>query len=496
MNLKELRKKISNISDYKPTNPEAISDLNDIINSAYNWIWLAAPWSFAQRLVELPVQPDLSYAATSVTAVLSNYSRKIAFSGPIYALTDFIYAGQIFEVSGREYKILEVISNQEIRLSEPYRGDDDPASTGWHLKVKWYEMPQDLVQIYSLSHRDAPVNGGRRQQVKGLASKTEESLALSEDRTGAVAEWYVNIPPTYIPSGEVLSQVTPSGGGTVGDLSTSSFYEFAWAFRKGDSYGPLSDPLTVQPILREGTAHPSIWLSPTTWDGITVVTPGFNPIFDKELNVWEGYSKVLFTNVNISHSTGERLGPPKFVAVTTFSGSQSQYDGTLYGLSDIEDTWKIWWKESLSPGNPIYGEIDGHYHLIRFYPRISSYDFLNAYKESPDGSGGTIKAPQEYFKRLELRYSFKPIPLALETDVPLMPFDLHELIVFKALIDYYNKKGALELANLYSLRLEKELVGAKSKYIERSDVTHQRSLQWGSGRYPMTIPTRITRTSF
>lgn len=497
MNLKAIRDRIANITDYKPSNQEHLTDMDQLINGAFQYVWLAKPWSFAQKIAYLNVYPDLSYALSGsvVTISVTDFRRQVVLSAPIKSLLNFKYEGQVLEVQGREYEILNVINDTTIRLVEPFRGTTTAADTTWRIKNKYYELPSDLVTICSVSHRDAPIVGGRRQNLIGISNKREEELSLSEDRTASYADMYINMPPEIIPSGEKLAfggLATASGG----SLTAGRSYEFCWAFRKGDSVGPLSEPLVIVVPTPEQGNSPAFTVQAVTHDNTAVIAPAYSDVFDKAPNVWEGLAKVLYVNVNYDHVTAERLGIPKWVAVTNYSGAATQYDSDPYLILDTANVWTLNYLQQVSPGNPQYTEVDGHYHLIRPYPRINGYDKLFPYATYADGGGGNVFAPEIYFRQLEIRYLYKPTFLTQVTDTPPMPYELHEMVVLKALEDYYNKKGNVQLAQLYRLRYEKDILAATSKYVERPDVTHQRSLQFGTNRDMVTASTTVRRSSF
>ncbi len=48
MNLKELRNKIKNITDYNPEIQSYLDDLDELINDAYQTIFLSKRWTYAQ----------------------------------------------------------------------------------------------------------------------------------------------------------------------------------------------------------------------------------------------------------------------------------------------------------------------------------------------------------------------------------------------------------------------------------------------------------------
>ena len=58
-----------------------------------------------------------------------------------------------------------------------------------------------------------------------------------------------------------------------------------------------------------------------------------------------------------------------------------------------------------------------------------------------------------------MRIYKKPQDLLLSTDVPQMPYEFHQLIVYKALEDIYLKLGQQQLATTYERKYLKEITG-------------------------------------
>ena len=476
MNLRELRNAIQNLANLKPTNADHLLDIDNLINAAYLHVWHSKPWSFNQKVVNFAVLPDMTYETEAVSAEVNDFRRSVGFTGPIRALTN-IWEGHWIELNGRDYEILKVVSTSEIQLKEPYRGATDDITT-WRFKMRNYALPSDLVSIVGLSHRDHPSTGTTRRHIPAMMPGTDEHLALSSDRSSTYADYYIPMPSIVIPPGEKLAETTPEEP-TPCTLPANYYYEFAWAFRHNEWVGALSEPLVVK-VATEESAAQAIGLSPYTHDDTLVVTPAYNDDYDKQPNVWEGYRKILYVNVNYNHVTGERLGLPKWVVVTQYSGSISQYDHNPYLLEDEESEWIIRYKEQVSPGNPAYIEVDGQYQVLRPFPRINGYDYHYDYGTIAI-IGGTIYKPDVYWKQLELRYVYKPAPLARLTDTPEMPYETHQLIVSKALEDYYLKMGNASMSQVHRANYEKEAAKMAIKYTERGPSNHQRLPQYGIG---------------
>jgi len=73
-----------------------------------------------------------------------------------------------------------------------------------------------------------------------------------------------------------------------------------------------------------------------------------------------------------------------------------------------------------------------------------------------------------------MRYMKKPQDLLLGTDVPDMPVEFHQLIVYKALEDIYLKLGQIDMARIYEKKYETEVKGLEKRYVDKIDFQVQR----------------------
>lgn len=490
MNLSQIRKKVQALSNFHADNPAHLANLDDLINRAIVFLTESQTWTWAQKTIYLNIVPDLTYEITGVTCELFNFSRQVDFSGDIFSVVPERWDNQYLEINGRDYQISKVetgLGHARVILKEPYRGAPDASYEGWVLKKKDYALPEDCSEVLSVSHTDSPMRAAERRSLPCLPQRVEEMSALEEQRTADYADFYTHVPPAWIPPGEKLGpsleepEFAPDSALVVGDE-----YELCWAFERNGLVGALSDPrtYTVTESLTDLVIGPNGSL--LTHDDTDVKCQPFDPVQDRYPSVYEGLRKVLFVNVNYrrrADSAGNpagRLGNPKWVYVTQANSEtvRTQYDRVPKYLEDYQNTFEIGYLAQMHPGNPPYIEVDGHHQQIRFYPRIVGYDVKYAFAEI-SAEARTYYAPEIYFRQVEVRYRFKPTTINQETDSPQMPSEMHELIVCKALSDYYMSIGEANLSQLYEQRFDKDLRAFTKRYVVHNDALHQRPLQWG-----------------
>jgi hypothetical protein len=489
MNLSEIRSAVKNILNYQPELQAYNNNIDTLINAAYQYIWTIRAWTFAQKIDYLNVYRDLlptdhNGAGGGQFASVTDMSRQVNFTGNYRELQfePYNWEGQIFECQGRDYVILQVINSDEIRLAEPFRGITNASETDFKLKHRYYTLPQDLIDLHSVSHRDTPaVSSTAQGKIIAISNRREEEFNLKQDDSSNYADSYIPIPPAIIPPGEDLSiavTFSPDGNPAVGNFPDNYYMEFCWAFEtEGGLLGPLSKPQTKSTGTHgQGTISNSAYytVSFLSHDGIAIDTPTYDPQYDTYKNPWEGLRKRIFFNQNFNHTTGKRLGLPLWREVTRIdssTGAASQFEHEPLRAQDEEATAKVGWLSQVSPGNKRYIEFDGHHQKIRPFPRINSVDFEYPYAPA---AGGLPASYEQHFRQLEIRYTRKHLPLCSDTDTPEMPYELHHLIVYKALEDIYIKAGNLSLSDNYRRKIDKDIKAAERRYVGRSDSYHQR----------------------
>lgn len=507
MDLRSLRASAKNVMDYSPELQAYSNQLDELINVAYKRLWTSKRWTFAQKLTWLEAYPDITSAreigagGLPITATYSDGQRLVTFSAPVYSLIDLkhVYEGNIIQLKGREYTILQILDNANLTTSEPIRLEGGVTTinddSDWIVKARFYTLPEDCIEILNLQHRDVPIGSGGNGNILPPYGKTiallprfEETMGLREDYTQTYAECYVPVPPHVVPPGEKLSaSFSVAEGLGDGSLPKDTYFEICWSFISPDKQtGPLSDSIIVNTPSAQGSPTYFMNVNFLTWDKKPVESK--NTVYNSgpgTARPLESLRKVLWYNSNFDPATGERLGLPRWqqivVGVSAAGGGLSdvatQDDPIL--VADIDASVAIRNISSFDPGTKIYREYDGQHLRIRPYPRIDAwdqkYDHVNTAVDVP-------KRLKDYFRRLELRYYYKPLPLSAATDTPQIPYEFGQVIVNLVLEDLYNKCGNISLGQLYADKAAKTLKELEKRYVDRADINVIRG-QFGVYRY-------------
>ena len=75
MNLKALREKIKNITDYSAELASYNADLDDLLNDAYLYLWTTKRWTFGTKEYYFKFIPDITQSrdtttGTAITAIV------------------------------------------------------------------------------------------------------------------------------------------------------------------------------------------------------------------------------------------------------------------------------------------------------------------------------------------------------------------------------------------------------------------------------------------
>jgi hypothetical protein len=509
MDLKQIRAQVQNITDYSPEIQSYANQLDELINLAYQKLWTMKRWNFAQKLSFLEAYPDITSErelgdplAAPILATYTDGQRLVTFNNNVFTMENKkdIYEGNIIQLGSREYTILQILSATQLVTAEPIRIINGVASItddkAWRIKARFYTLPEDCIEILNLQHRDIPVGSGGQGTILPPYGKTvcmlprmEEVMGLREDYTQTYAEAYVPVPPTIVPPGEKLDiGFTENEEEAIGGLTSGYHFEICWSLISPDKQtGPLSESkIVVVPTNPQAPqALYSMNLKFLTWDDKDYLS--LNTVYNSGPGTsrpLESLRKVIWYNQNFDPATGTRLGLPKWRQVvkgTTTGGLALNFANRDEPIltADTVATATILNLTSFVPGTKQYREYDGQHLRIRPYPRIDAFDFQ--YGQTTTGPTIPVRL-RDFFRRLELRYYYKPQMLSAATDTPELPFEFHQTIVYIVLEDVYNKAGNLQLAQLYARKADLSLKDLLKRYVDHQDTMVVRG-QFGAQRY-------------
>jgi len=480
MNLQSIREKIKNITDYSPDLQQFNDQLDELVNDAYYSLWTMKRWNFATKLGLIKFYPDMTPSrddddgSGDVNANIVAGSRFVQFSASMDRLVGDVWEGQPIQIQTQEYTINKVVSESRLLLTEEFMGTTNTDDVSWKIKKRWYDLPEDCLELLYIGHRDYPytsVAGSQNPYGKSTAilPRKEESFNMRVDYAMSYAEAYITCPDYRQKPGEICRLEQSSDASA--DIPTGKTFEICWAFYKDGKVGALSNPDQVTLGAGGGQA---ITVNFDGWDNDAVQYDGFETL-DKKPPQWEGYQKKIYWNKNFNQTTGQRTGLPCWLEIVN-GGTTRNTEEFLEAVKaeDADASYQIKFINQFNNGSKRYIERDGVYQQIRPYPRVDGFDF-----EVPKEVGGTVK--HDYVRQGVIRYLKKPQDMVLGTDVPEMPVEFHQLIVYKALEDIYLKLGNEKLARIYEKKYGDEVKNLEKRYVDKIDFKVQRG-QFGFTR--------------
>lgn len=484
MNLSDLRSRIFSVADYAVETVDYKSQVDELINDALSNIWNKRLWNFAIKEKAINFHADLTSARVdAVTASVRDGHREITFSGPVRHLDrDYLWEGQIIEIQSREYTILKVVDNQNIHTKEPFRLTGSYGGTDWKIKQRYITMPGDCAELLYIGHKDYPYDrttgasslntlGGKQIMISNV---TEEGLGLRGNETATYADYVIPSPPRSLPPAQKFRLSSTDVVATPnGDIPGNFKTEIAWCYTNGeDVVGPLSEPFTVSfGALVGGDGFNATVNFVTTDDFNTnafrIESPGFTKSRDTHPNQYEGLKKRTFFNSNFDHTTGKRLGLPCWREVTKIGAVLDQFDHEPKDIGDMTGSITLTHLQSMNGGNRRYDSYASSQYLrFRPFPRVDGFDVDYKYNNDVPTSLETFA---EYYRPGIIRYYSKPNRLALSTDVPNMPDQFHQVIVYEALFEIFTKHNNLQLAQMYRKRADDAIRDLEKRYVNRTD---------------------------
>lgn len=415
MNRGDIRKAILSKINYSPDDTAYHKVLNTQINDVYQEIFSDRVWPFSIKEVQLPALPDITeanylyhpYATVTHGDVIVDWGQDVLHPW---------YVGQIIELDGVEYTIANISGTSRLFLDRPYRGTSSTSLSNWKIKNRFINLPDDCVQIQEVYFSDAPVPGSQRRSPIPLQPQAMHRSGLSQDQTGNRPTHYYHVPDIVIPAPqEILAPtLTLSSTTTGGALTPGSVLRFTYAYCMGEP----TDDFTNCP---EGP----VWQGNDTWPNgyveITIPSVGsytinwavflpqskypaggtgsWHPYYIHIYNVNPGYDKIHeLTELRASNETGPLIDTTGTLRISADSYTPATIDRAV--------------------------EHTGHTKRIQLYPRPSSLD--KSIVIDP-----TNLWYNESINMVWVTYTYRPLPLVTDADVPELPPEYHQLIVNK-----------------------------------------------------------------
>ena len=401
--LKELREFVANVLDYNPTNPNYARQVDDLLNQADRVICQEKPFTFVNKVVDVPVYKDVS-----ATLGFTNGTQVV--TGPAGTFLAWM-AGQELEVTDstgakRTFTINNVVSATDIRIDTDWTD-----TTGSYASViinRYIDMPQDCTSILGVARRSQTRTPDDPGLLENLARYEDEWWNLPLGETNLPVYW-IYFDPFHLrgPRRNLSLTTAVAVGRGVRTIEFCSTLVFAG---------------------REST-HGEI-VSITAQDNQDIVLTPFPQTTNSGLYkryYWRstqyGYNAWRILEDPLTPGAVMQLAPTDVATRTyAFSVTTLTTTETLYNAARL-----------LNP--------DGFRQRIRLYPRQDK-DYI-----------------------FQVRYMVRHQTMQEDNDVSLIPPAHRMIIAYKALADVLVKHNNPSQAELYRKRFEAELLQLERRYL-------------------------------
>jgi hypothetical protein len=407
--LKELREFVANVLDYNPSNPNYARQVDDLLNQADRMVCQEKPFTFINKVVDVPVFKDVSFPATGATALtFTNATQVVTAAGASFLSW---MAGQEIEVTQaggtkETFIINNVVSSTDIRIDRDWLG-----TTGTYEAViinRYIDLPQDCTTVLGVARRSQ----ARTPNDPGLL----ENLARYEDEWWNLPLGEVNLPIYWIFYDPFHLR------GPRRNLSLST------AVAAGRGARTIEFTSTLVFAGRESPHGEIVSISATDAQDI-VLTP-FAQTTNSGL-----YKRYYWRSTQYGYNAWRILDDPlnagKVMELTPTDVAARTYSLSVTTLTTTEALY-----DDARLLNP-----DGFKQRIRLYPRQDK-DYI-----------------------FQVRYMVRHQTMQENNDVSLIPPAHRMIIAYKALADVLVKHDNASQAEMYRKRFEQELLQLEKRYL-------------------------------
>lgn len=175
MNLAELRTLVGNLTDYDPNTTAYNADIDRLINDTYLNLFSMHPWSFAEKEATVTAYADV---VLDIGVTITSRTITSATNG----FLDWM-EGQLIELSGTEYEIVQVASVGTAYLKLPCTAATGTV-LGATIKMRFVDLPEDCINLLQVgSYQKMPADQPRGRFMP-LARYEGDQYGLSYSTTG------------------------------------------------------------------------------------------------------------------------------------------------------------------------------------------------------------------------------------------------------------------------------------------------------------------------
>tara|TARA_R100001129_G_scaffold130436_1_gene92305 strand:+ start:303 stop:1691 length:1389 start_codon:yes stop_codon:yes gene_type:complete len=431
MNVSEIRQRIFDQMDYFPDLQQYRDSVVRRMNDRYQELCDSAHWLFLQKEREITVRAAVegsSDDSVGIQVTSSSNPRKVTAVGFTPTLE---MEGQTLTntTTEKEFIIVRVDSSSTFFINDDWDGTSDGSTVyNWKVTFQRFMLPEDCIEVLGYMDRDAD-----RGKLLFVGRRREEFAYLDADNSGDSGvviedEHIIDDPPLAAPVLSTLAYTTITNN----MLQQGTTYEYRYT------------------IYREGRESP-----PSLVREITTPTGSNNYVNLGDLDNTGFYATSSATSTTDSGMykhiyRRDKTNDGKWMLVGSVSSTASSFND----------------QELIAR--------DGTTSFLGGYQNSTSY----RYSSSTEVLRWADPGPRQYVrfwytpgadKVYHLRYHYRPKDLVADNDVPEMPRQYHNLLVYITLQDMFLQMQDLTQSQVFERRAEQVKIQLRRRFLTRDD---------------------------
>lgn len=430
MNVSEIRQRIFDQMDYFPDLQQYRDSVVRRMNDRYQELCDSAHWLFMQKEREITVRAAVegsSDDSIGIKVTSSSNPRKVTTTSAFTCTLEMEGQTLTNTTTEKEFTIVRVEDSNNFFINDDWDGTSDGSTVyNWKVTFQKFMLPEDCIEVLGYMDRDAD-----RGKLLFIGRRREEFAYLDADNSGDSGvviedEHIIDDPPVSTPTGSFIFGVSTLLGTR---LKNNNEYEYKYTIYREGRESPPSLPFTIK-----GPPSGNYQIKLENLDNTGFYESGSGAVAP---TLDSGILKLIYRRDKTNDGKWQLVGTSESTD-TTFSDNEDFRQTTFQ------------------------------------YKNLSTYRYSN----STDVLRWTDPGPRQYVrfwytpgadKVYHLRYHYRPKDLVADNDVPEMPRQYHNLLVYITLQDMFLQMQDLTQSQVFERRAEQVKIQLRRRFLTRDD---------------------------
>ena len=427
MNVSEIRQRIFDQMDYFPDLQQYRDSVVRRMNDRYQELCDSAHWLFMQKEREITVRAAVegsSDDSIGIKVTASSNPRKVTTTSAFTCTLEMEGQTLTNTTTEKEFTIVRVEDSNNFFINDDWDGTSDGSTVyNWKVTFQKFMLPEDCIEVLGYMDRDAD-----RGKLLFIGRRREEFAYLDADNSGDSGvviedEHIIDDPPVNVPTANAQTATVITNN----LLTNGVTYEYKYT------------------IYREGRESP-----PSLPVQVTVPSTGSNEVALDNMDDTGFYTSATATS-------------------TTDSGMYK-----LVYRRDVTNDGKWMLVGSVASNNTSLVDDELHPKSTFVFQNSASYRYSSSTEVLRWADPGPRQNVRFWYtpgadKVYHLRYHYRPKDLVADNDVPEMPRQYHNLLVYITLQDMFLQMQDLTQSQVFERRAEQVKIQLRRRFLTRDD---------------------------